>query len=230
MLADRGVASQGDPDPDFPTVVFPNPEEPGAMDHALALARKIDADVVIANDPDADRLAVAVPTAGQWRQLTGNEVGALLAEHLLTSTVGDDRLVVTSVVSSSLLSKQAAANGARYAETLTGFKWVVRPGLRDPSARFLFGFEEALGYSVNDVVRDKDGISAAVTFLQMLGAVAACRQRRRDRARTHLCHVRPPPHRAGVGARRGLRCRRAARRAHGGAARAPADGRSVRTR
>jgi phosphomannomutase len=162
------VSTQGDPDPDFPTVVFPNPEEPGAMDHALALARKIDADIVIANDPDADRLAVAVPTAGEWRQLTGNEVGALLAEHLLTSTEGDDRMVVTSVVSSSLLSKQAAANGARYAETLTGFKWVVRPALRDPSARFLFGFEEALGYSVSDVVRDKDGISAAVVFLQML--------------------------------------------------------------
>jgi phosphomannomutase len=162
------VPSQGDPDPDFPTVVFPNPEEPGAMDAALALARRIDADVVLANDPDADRLAVAVPAAGGWRQLTGNEVGALLAEHLLSITSGDDRLVVTTVVSSSLLSKQAARHGARYAETLTGFKWVVRPALRDPSARFVFGYEEALGYAVNDAVRDKDGISAAVVFLQML--------------------------------------------------------------
>jgi phosphomannomutase len=162
------VPSQGDPDADFPTVVFPNPEEPGAMDAALALARKIDADVVIANDPDADRLAIAVPSGGQWRQLTGDEVGALLAEHLLATTTGDDRLVVTTVVSSSLLGKQAARYGTRYAETLTGFKWVVRPALRDPSARFLFGYEEALGYAVTDVVRDKDGISAAVVLLQML--------------------------------------------------------------
>jgi phosphomannomutase len=162
------VSSQGDPDPDFPTVVFPNPEEPGAMDAALALARKIDADVVIANDPDADRMAVAVPAGGEWRQLTGNQVGALLAEHLLATTSGDDRLVVTTVVSSSLLAKQAARYGVRHAETLTGFKWVVRPALRDPSARFLFGYEEALGYAVNDIVRDKDGISAAVVFLQML--------------------------------------------------------------
>jgi phosphomannomutase len=165
------VPSQGDPDPDFPTVVFPNPEEPGAMDAALALARKIDADVVIANDPDADRLAIAVPSRGEWRQLSGNEVGALLGEHLLTTTTGDDRLVVTTVVSSSLLAKQAAKHGARYAETLTGFKWVVRPALRDRSARFLFGYEEALGYAVNDVVRDKDGISAAVAFLQMLASL-----------------------------------------------------------
>jgi phosphomannomutase len=162
------VPSQGDPDPDFPTVVFPNPEEPGAMDAALAVARRIDADVVIANDPDADRLAIAVPSTGEWRQLTGNEVGALLAEHLLSTTSGDDRLVVTTVVSSSLLAKQAAASGVRFAETLTGFKWVVRPAMRDPSSRFLFGYEEALGYSVTDAVRDKDGISAAVVFLQML--------------------------------------------------------------
>jgi phosphomannomutase len=162
------VSSQGDPDPDFPTVSFPNPEEPGAMDAALALARKVDADIVIANDPDADRLAIAVPNVGEWRQLTGNEVGGLLAEHLLSSTTGDDRLVVTTVVSSSLLAKQAAAAGARYAETLTGFKWVVRPALRDPSARFVFGYEEALGYAVTDIVRDKDGITAAVVFLQMV--------------------------------------------------------------
>jgi phosphomannomutase len=165
------VPSQGDPDPDFPTVVFPNPEEPGAMDAALALARRIDADVVIANDPDADRLAIAVPSRGEWRQLSGNEVGALLGEHLLTTTTGSDRLVVTTVVSSSLLAKQAEKHGARYAETLTGFKWVVRPALRDPYARFLFGCEEALGYAVNDVVRDKDGISAAVTFLRMLASL-----------------------------------------------------------
>lgn len=171
------VSKQGDPDPDFPTVNFPNPEEPGAMDAALDLARQIDADVVIANDPDADRLAVAVPHGHSWRQLTGNEIGALLAEQILTTTEGSDRLVVTTVVSSSLLSKQAAFHGVRYAETLTGFKWVVRPGLADPSARFVFGYEEALGYAVNDVVRDKDGITSAVTFLQL---VARLRRDGRD--------------------------------------------------
>jgi phosphomannomutase len=143
------------------------------MDAALALARSIDADVVIANDPDADRLAVAVPSGGSWRQLTGNEVGALLAEYQLASTQGDDRVVVTTLVSSSMLSKQAAAHGVHYVETLTGFKWVVRPALEDPTLRFVFGYEEALGYAVNDVVRDKDGITAAVTFLRMLAGLRA---------------------------------------------------------
>ncbi|HEV8299121.1 MAG TPA: phospho-sugar mutase, partial [Acidimicrobiales bacterium] len=165
------VSSQGSPDPDFPTVAFPNPEEPGAMDAALALARQLGADVVLANDPDADRLAVAVPSRGHWRQLTGDEAGALLAEHRLRTTSGADRLVVTTVVSSSLLGKIAATHGVRYAETLTGFKWVVRPAIDDPTSRFVFGYEEALGYAVNDVVRDKDGITAAVEFLRLLAAL-----------------------------------------------------------
>ena len=153
------VAEQAEPDPDFPTVSFPNPEEPGAMDLALALGK--DRDLVIANDPDADRCAVA---AG-GRMLTGDEVGGLLAEHVLRHTSGADRLVVTTIVSSSLLRKIAAAYGVRYAETLTGFKWIMKAGTEQD--RLVYGYEEALGYCVggeNGVpVRDKDGIGAALT-------------------------------------------------------------------
>jgi phosphomannomutase len=162
------VPSQGHPDPTFPTVSFPNPEEPGALDAALELARAHDADVVIANDPDADRLAVALPRDGTWHPLTGNEIGWLLASARIAQTTGPDRLVVTTVVSSSLLSKIAANAGVNCEETLTGFKWVVRPAIDDPTAQFIFGYEEALGFAVNDIVRDKDGITAAIAFLQML--------------------------------------------------------------
>ena len=188
------VAEQVRPDPDFPTVAFPNPEEPGAMDLVLALAEAGDADLAIANDPDADRLAVAVPLVDswrfphsggvqvretprlneKWRVLTGDEVGGLLAEHVLRRTQGDDRLVVTTIVSSSLLSKIARAHGVRFAESLTGFKWIMRAG----SGRFVFGYEEALGYCIagdepvvpeapddpHVPVRDKDGIGAALAI------------------------------------------------------------------
>jgi phosphomannomutase len=163
------VAAQAEPDPDFPTVAFPNPEEPGALDLALAEAVRVGADVVLANDPDADRLAAAVPdpeTDG-WRALTGNEVGALLADHVLATSSGPDRLVVTTIVSSRLLSKQARVAGAHYAETLTGFKWIVRAASDRPDLRFVFGYEEALGYAVCDLVRDKDGITAAVAFVSL---------------------------------------------------------------
>jgi phosphomannomutase len=163
------VAEQGDPDPDFPTVAFPNPEEPGAMDLALALGKG--RDLVIANDPDADRCAVA--TGG--RMLTGDEVGGLLAEHVLRHTEGTDRLVATTIVSSSLLGKIAAAHGVRYAETLTGFKWIMKGGTdRD---RLVYGYEEALGYCVGGddgvPVRDKDGIGAALTVAALAAEAKA---------------------------------------------------------
>ncbi|HEX4658424.1 MAG TPA: phospho-sugar mutase [Streptosporangiaceae bacterium] len=163
------VTAQATPDPDFPTVVLPNPEEPGALDLALAQARRSGADLVLANDPDGDRLAVAVPdpgAAGGWRMLTGDQVGALLGAYLLDSGQRDpDRLVVTTIVSSTMLSRIAAAAGAQYAETLTGFKWIVRAGESRPGSRFVLGYEEALGYSVGDTVRDKDGIGAALALL-----------------------------------------------------------------
>jgi phosphomannomutase len=163
------VAEQFTPDPDFPTVSFPNPEEPGAMDLALALGK--DRDLVIANDPDADRCAVA---AG-GRMLTGDEVGGLLAEYVLSHTDGADRLVATTIVSSSLLSKIAAAHGVRYAETLTGFKWIMKAGAdRD---RLVYGYEEALGYSVGGddglPVHDKDGIGAALAVAAMAASAKA---------------------------------------------------------
>ena len=164
------VAEQGDPDPTFHTVAFPNPEEPGALDLVTAEAANIGADIVIANDPDADRLAVAIPdpmAKNGWRALRGDEIGALLADYLLGTTRGHDRLVVTSIVSSTLLSKMAAAAGVEYAETLTGFKWIARAALARPHAKFLFGYEEALGFSVRDIVRDKDGIGAAIVFAEL---------------------------------------------------------------
>lgn len=163
------VPEQAEPDPEFPTVPFPNPEEPGAMDLAVAAGGERGADLILGNDPDADRCAVAVPAADGFRLLTGDEVGCLLAEHVLRHTVGADRLVVTTLVSSSLLERIAAAYGVRHAETLTGFKWIVRAA----GGRFVYGYEEALGYCVagdgEPPVRDKDGISAALT----VAAVAA---------------------------------------------------------
>ncbi|MFI6900023.1 phospho-sugar mutase [Nonomuraea sp. NPDC050394] len=162
------VEEQRNPDPAFPTVAFPNPEEPGAMDLALALAGKVGADLVLANDPDADRCAVGLPVGdGSWRMLTGDEVGALLGEYVIANTTGD-RLVATTIVSSTLLGKIAAAHGVRYTETLTGFKWIMRAG-----EGLVYGYEEALGYSVGSdaglPVHDKDGIGAALT----VAAIAA---------------------------------------------------------
>jgi phosphomannomutase len=154
------VAEQAEPDPDFPTVAFPNPEEPGAMDLAFAKAGETDPDLIIANDPDADRCAVAVKEAGGWRMLRGDEVGALLAAHLVTRGVRGT--FAESIVSSSLLGRIAEKAGLPYEETLTGFKWIARvEGLR-------YGYEEALGYCVDpEGVRDKDGITAALLITEL---------------------------------------------------------------
>jgi phosphomannomutase len=163
------VAQQEQPDPDFPTVAFPNPEEPGALDLAFALARERRADIVIANDPDADRCAVAVPTdaAGGWRMLRGDEVGVLLADWLLR--LGVRGTYATTIVSSSMLGALAVKHGAGYAETLTGFKWISRA-----APDLVFGYEEALGYAVApELVRDKDGISAALRVAELAARLAA---------------------------------------------------------
>jgi phosphomannomutase len=170
------VEAQFEPDPAFPTVAFPNPEEPGALDLAIAQARRSGADLIIANDPDGDRLAVAIPDAdapGGYRQLTGDQVGALLGAYLLGRLAGDPsvqmsrQLVVSSVVSGTLLAKIAAEAGAQHAQTLTGFKWIVRAADLREDVRFVFGYEEALGYAVTSAVRDKDGISAALAILAL---------------------------------------------------------------
>jgi phosphomannomutase len=156
------VAAQAKPDPAFPTVGFPNPEEPGAMDLVLALAASTGADIAIANDPDADRCAVAVPGPdGHWRTLRGDEVGILLADHLMRR--GRHGLYATTLVSSSLLRAMCARHGLPYGETLTGFKWIVRGG-----DGLVYGYEEALGYCVDpERVRDKDGISAALIIAEL---------------------------------------------------------------
>jgi phosphomannomutase len=183
------VKAQADPDPDFPTVAFPNPEEPGALDLAKADARALEADLVLASDPDGDRLAVAVPVPGRqgaaeapegadWRVLTGDQLGALLGAYLLsadggTPSTGPDGapgtlpLVATTIVSSTLLSAIAASASARYQETLTGFKWISRAADGEPDATFVFGYEEALGYEVGTIVKDKDGIGAALAVLRL---------------------------------------------------------------
>ncbi|MFF2316675.1 phospho-sugar mutase [Arthrobacter sp. NPDC058097] len=189
------VSEQAEPDPDFPTVSFPNPEEPGALDLALGTAMQVAADIVLANDPDADRAAVAAkdPDTGAWRMLRGDEVGALLGAHVVarlaasrlagsgTDAPGSDApgadgsgaasgggVFANSVVSSRLLSRIAAAAGYAHVETLTGFKWISRvPGLA-------YGYEEALGYCVApDLVRDKDGLSAAVLIAELAAAAKA---------------------------------------------------------
>ena len=155
------VHEQAQPDPAFPTVPFPNPEEPGALDLVVALAERERCDLVVANDPDADRLRVAVPRGGAWRPLTGDELGAVLGEARLAATSGADRLAATTIVSSSMLRRIADAHGVAFAETLTGFKWLARAGAR-AGRRLVFAYEEALGYAVSDAVADKDGISAAL--------------------------------------------------------------------
>ncbi|MGW4736822.1 phospho-sugar mutase [Nocardia xishanensis] len=165
------VAEQFAPDPDFPTVAFPNPEEPGAADLLLALAQRVDADVAIALDPDADRCAVGVPGPDGWRMLRGDETGVLLGDCVLR-TAPPDALVATTIVSSRLLSKLAQARGARYAETLTGFKWLARAG-----DGLVYAYEEAIGHCVDPAaVRDKDGISAAVLTADLVARLKTARR------------------------------------------------------
>jgi phosphomannomutase len=173
----HSVASQREPDPDFPTVAFPNPEEPAALEAVLALARSIEADLVLANDPDADRLAVAVRHGGALHVLSGNQIGCLLADYLLERDGGGPAaLVISSFVSSPMLGDIARAHGAVWAQTLTGHKWIHNEAMRreaEDGMRFVFGYEEALGFAAGHIVRDKDGISAAVLVAEMTRACKA---------------------------------------------------------
>jgi len=172
----EAVPEQAEADPDFPTVPFPNPEEPGALDRALALAAAKDADLVLANDPDGDRLAVAVPDGTGWRALSGDEVGCLLAEALLSRDPGgSERVVGTTVVSSRLFAKIADAHGASYVETLTGFKWLAAAAAAAEAEgrRMVLAYEQALGVMVGTAVRDKDGLSAALVVADLAARLKA---------------------------------------------------------
>jgi phosphomannomutase len=191
------VAEQFAPDPDFSTVAFPNPEEPGATDMLLALASEVDADVAIALDPDADRCAVGVPTPSGWRMLTGDETGWLLGDYVLSQLdvdVAANTVVASTVVSSRMLAAIAAAHGAHHVETLTGFKWLARADAGRQGSTLVYAYEEAIGHCVDPAsVRDKDGISAAVLVCDL---VAAMRQDGRTLpdgldglARRHGVHV-----------------------------------------
>ena len=166
------VPEQAEPDGRFPTVSFPNPEEPGALDLAIGLAKEEQAGLLIANDPDADRLAAAVPSAGEWRLLSGNELGALLGEYVMRYWRDPQpAIMVNSVVSSPMLGEIARKRGARHEVTLTGFKWIINAGLALEArgeGSFAFGYEEALGYSIGKTVRDKDGISAALVLCDLV--------------------------------------------------------------
>lgn len=164
------VAEQQEPDGAFPTVRFPNPEEKGAMDLSLAHAEKANADIVLANDPDADRLAVmARDESGKLKMLTGNEFGVLLGHFMLTQQAVTQPLVITTIVSSTQLKAIATARGARFEETLTGFKWIANRALelQPEGFTFVMGYEEAIGYTVGELVRDKDGVGTAVVAADM---------------------------------------------------------------
>ena len=166
------VKTQMVPDADFPTLSFPNPEEHGVMDSVIDLAKASNADLALANDPDGDRLAVAIPTlSGDWRLLSGDEIGALLFNHIARKTSGNNRKVVTTIVCSKLVSKIASNHGVEHATTLTGFKWIIPAAYNDSSLQPIFCYEEALGYATNTAVRDKDGISAALMMAELTAAL-----------------------------------------------------------
>lgn len=187
------VTEQFAPDPNFSTVAFPNPEEPGASDLLLALAADVDADVAIALDPDADRCAVGIPTPDGWRMLSGDETGWLLGDYLLSAGDASTAVVASTVVSSRMLASIAAAHGARHVETLTGFKWLARADF-DIDGTLIYAYEEAIGHCVDpEAVRDKDGISTAVLACDL---VVTLRARRKsildaldDLARRHGVHT-----------------------------------------
>ena len=171
------VPEQAEPDGDFPTVTFPNPEEPGAIDRALELADANDCPLVLVHDPDGDRLGAAVRDPdGGYVALSGNEIGVLLTHYILTNTEVGKPLVVSTVVSTRMVAKMCAELGVRYEDTLTGFKWITNEAMRveaEEGCRFVFGFEEALGYAIGAHVRDKDGISAGMLLAEMATALAA---------------------------------------------------------
>ena len=178
------VESQFAPDPDFPTVSFPNPEEPGAADALLQLAADVDAEIAIALDPDADRCAIGVPTPAGWRMLSGDETGWLLGDYILSQfepgPVSEATLVASSVVSSRMLATIAKEHGAQHVETLTGFKWLSRADDGRPGCTLVYAYEEAIGHCVDPgAVRDKDGISAGVLACDLVAAL-------RDQGRTML--------------------------------------------
>ncbi|MGS0690681.1 phospho-sugar mutase [Shewanella sp. 30m-9] len=181
------VAEQAEPDGDFPTVNFPNPEEKGAMDMVIAEAKKHNAMLACANDPDADRFAVAVRTAsGDYQMLTGDQVGVLFGHYLLTHASDNHHLTCTTIVSSSLLSKVAQSLNGTCLTTLTGFKWLTNVGMSEETDdnRFVFAYEEALGYTVGSMVWDKDGLSAIVAFAQLTAELASQGQTIWDRLET----------------------------------------------
>ena len=183
------VPSQFAPDPDFPTVTFPNPEEPGAVDALLDLAACVDADIAVALDPDADRCAIGIPVDDGWRMLSGDETGWLLGDYILRHTE-PGAVVASTMVSSRMLAAIAAARGARHVETLTGFKWLARAAGGD----LVYAYEEAIGHCVDpEAVRDKDGISAAVLCCDLAAVTKAAGRGipdlLDDLARRHGVHV-----------------------------------------
>ena len=216
------VGAQFAPDPDFPTVAFPNPEEPGATDALLALAAETRADVAIALDPDADRCAVGIPTGSGWRMLSGDETGWLLGDYILSRT-DDPRtcVVASSVVSSRMLAAIAAQHGAIHVETLTGFKWLARADSKLPGRTLVYAYEEAIGHCVDpDAVRDKDGISAAVLVCDLVAALAEQGRSVPDMLERARPAVRRARRRRAVAPGRRRRRRR---RSAAGAAGGPAD-------
>jgi phosphomannomutase len=172
------VARQFEPDGSFPTLPFPNPEEPGALDLAKATANDVDATLIIANDPDADRLGAAVREDGGWRELRGDEIGRLLASSLLADIAKRGEVVATTIVSSTMLAAMAKDAGVRCVTTLTGFKWIARAARPDVLG---FGYEEALGFAVDSRVADKDGLSAALALCALADALARRGQTLLDR-------------------------------------------------